>query len=132
MSESLRESVRQRAGGRFEYCHLPDWHPPLESFHLEHVVARQHGGLMKMENLAWACHRCNRHKGTNLTGVDPDTHSVVLLFHPRRDVWEDHFALDGVRLRGLTSTGRMTVWLLQMNAERRLERRAELIRRGWF
>ncbi len=132
MSESLRRSVRQRAGGRCEYCHLPDWRPPLEPFHLEHVVARQHGGLMEMENLAWACHRCNRHKGTNLTGVDPDTRSVVSLFHPRRDVWEDHFALDGVRLRGLTSTGRMTVWLLQMNAERRLERRAELIRRGWF
>ena len=87
---------------------------------------------MKMENLAWSCHRCNRHKGTNLTGVDPDTHSVVFLFHPRRDVWEEHFALDGVSLRGLTPTGRTTVWLLQMNAERRLERRAELIKRGLF
>lgn len=85
-----------------------------------------------MENLAWACHRCNRHKGTNLSAVDPDTGQVVPLFHPRRDAWEEHFTLDGFRLCGLTATGRATVWLLQMNAERRLERRAELIRRGWF
>jgi hypothetical protein len=25
-------------------CRLPDSLPPLESFHLEHIVARQHGG----------------------------------------------------------------------------------------
>ncbi len=84
------------------------------------------------ENLAWACHRCNRHKGTNLSGIDPDTREVVMLFHPRRDRWSEHFTLVGVRLRGLTATGRATVWLLQMNAERRLERRAELLKRGWY
>ena len=132
MSEALRRSVRDRAGGRCEYCHLPDWLPPLEPFHLEHITARQHGGPTTPENLAWACHRCNRHKGTNLSGVDPDTQSIVPLFHPRRDRWEEHFVLDGIRLRGRTTTGRATAWLLQMNAERRLERRAELVRRGLF
>lgn len=132
MNEALRQLVRERADGRCEYCRLPDAHPPAEPFHLEHIVARQHGGLTILENLAWACHRCNRHKGTNLSGVDPDTGAVVPLFHPRRDVWKEHFEVEGYRLRGLTPTGRATVWLLQMNAERRLDRRAELIRRGWF
>jgi len=130
--DELRRAVRERAGGLCEYCRLPDWLPPVEPFHLEHILARQHGGLTVADNLAWACHRCNRHKGTNLTGVDPDTTAIVRLFHPREDRWDDHFALDGIRLRGLTSCGRATVWLLQMNAERRLERRAELVRRGWF
>ncbi len=132
MNQALRQVVRERADGRCEYCRLPDARPPAEPFHLEHIVARQHGGLTILENLAWACHRCNRHKGTNLSGVDPDTGAVVPLFHPRRDVWKEHFAVEGYRLRGLTPTGRATVWLLQMNAERRLDRRAELIRRGWF
>lgn len=132
MNEALRRSVRERAGRRCEYCRLPDDVPPLEAFHLEHIVARQHGGSMDLENLAWACHRCNRHKGTNLTGFDPDTRAVVLLFHPRRDSWPEHFALDGIRLCGLTPVGRATVWLLQVNTERRLERRAELIKRGAF
>ena len=132
MSEALRRTVRERANGRCEYCRLPDQFPALDPFHLEHIVARQHAGPTTPENLAWACHRCNRHKGTNLAGVDPDTQAIVPLFHPRRDVWAEHFALDGIWLRGRTATGRATVWLLQMNAERRLERRAELIKRGLF
>jgi hypothetical protein len=43
-----------------------------------------------------------------------------------------HFALQGFRLVGLTPIGRTTVSLLQMNAERRIERRAELVKRGLF
>jgi hypothetical protein len=104
----------------------------VEPFHLEHIVARQHGGKTVLGNLAWACHRCNFYKGPNLSAVDPDAGGVVLLFNPRRQVWTDHFALEGARLHGLSAVGRATVWLLRMNAARRLERRAELIRRGWF
>jgi hypothetical protein len=54
MSDALRRLARDRAGGRCEYCQLSDSLPPLESFHLEHIVARQHGGKTEMENLAWA------------------------------------------------------------------------------
>lgn len=128
--ETLRQVVRDRASGRCECCRPPDWRPPLEPFYLEHIQARQHGGLTVLENLAWACHRCNRHKGPNLSAVDLDSGQVVLLFHPRRDIWTDHFSLEGVRINGLSAVGRATIWLLHMNAEHRLERRAELIRRG--
>lgn len=65
-------------------------------------------------------------KGTNLSGIDPDTSAMVRLFHPRHDRWEEHFALVGERVVGLTATGRATVWLLQMNAPDRLELRAAL------
>jgi 5-methylcytosine-specific restriction endonuclease McrA len=51
MSEALRRLARDRAGGRCEYCQLPDPLPPLEPFHLEHIVARQHGGKTEAENL---------------------------------------------------------------------------------
>ena len=44
MSEALRQFVRERAGGRCKYCRLPEARPPIEPFHLEHIVARQHGG----------------------------------------------------------------------------------------
>ncbi len=87
---------------------------------------------MVTDNLAWACHRCNFYKGPNLSAVDPDSGEVVLLFHPRRQMWLEHFALEGARLRGVSAVGRATVWLLQMNAARRVERRLELIQRGWF
>ena len=132
MNGALRRQARDRAHGRCEYGRLPDWLPPLESFHLEPITARQHGGATDADNLAWACHRCNRHKGTNLVGIDPETRELAPLFHPRLDQWTAHFALVGIRIAGLTPTGRATASLLQMNASRRAERRAELVKRGWY
>jgi hypothetical protein len=87
-------------------------------------------GASEMANLAWACSRCNSHKGTNLTAIDPDGTGIVPLFNPRKDSWQEHFKLDGAHIRGLTAPGRATAWLLQMNAERRLELRFQLMAAG--
>jgi len=54
----------------------------------------------------------------------------VLLFHPRKDQWEQHFVLRDVRIEGSTPTGRATVQVLAMNDARRLELRVELLLRG--
>ena len=87
MDAATSQLVRQRAGHRCEYCHLPQEHSAIQ-FHLEHIIARQHGGTDAPENLALACPECNYQKGTNLSGVDPDTGKVTPLFHPRRDAWQ--------------------------------------------
>jgi len=130
MSPRIRQRVRARAGGRCEYCRLPDWVEFSGPFHVEHVIARQHAGLTEIPNLAWACSRCNAHKGTNLTAIDPDGTGVVALFNPRKDSWQLHFSLDAAHIHGVTASGRATVWLLQMNAERRLELRGQLMVAG--
>lgn len=130
MSPELRQQVRERAGGRCEYCRPPDWIELAGPFHVEHVIARQHRGTDALANLAWACSRCNRHKGTNLSSVDPDGDEVVPLFNPRRERWEEHFEIFGATIRGRSRAGRATAWLLQMNAERRVELRSELISQG--
>jgi hypothetical protein len=132
MPKRLRQLVRERAGRRCEYCRFHEEHLPLWPFHLDHVVAQKHRGPANLENLAWACQRCNLCKGTNLTSVDPDSTKVVRLFNPRLDHWEDHFVKDGPRIVGLTAKGRATVWLLQMNCEERVELRAELIAAGMW
>src|SRR6266851_1053645 len=126
MSATQRPAVRKRANARCEYCHLPDLLPNLIRFHLEHIRARRHGGSSSLGNLAWACARCNERKGTNLSGVDPDTNRVVRLFNPRRDIWSRHFVWEGLRIRGLTATGRATAWLLEFNSEGRLKLRQGL------
>ena len=130
MSPELRQRVRERAGGRCEYSHLPDKLELAGPFQVEHVIARQHRGTDVLSNLAWACSRCNRHKGTNLSGVDPDSDEVVSLFNPRRERWPEHFEVVGAIIRGRSPAGCTTAWLLQMNAERRVELRAELISQG--
>lgn len=130
MDPKLRVSVRQRAGERCEYCRLRQEHDHFHTFHVEHIVARQHRGPDVPENLALACHQCNAHKGTNLSSFDPDTNEIVRLFHPRRDRWHEHFAREGARIVGLTAIGRTTAWLLQMNADERVELRSVLMQLG--
>jgi hypothetical protein len=123
MDAALRRLVRRRADGRCEYCRLVQNMEPL-SFHIEHIVSRQHGGTDSPDNLALACHHCNLRKGTNLTAIDTDAGLLTRLFHPRQDVWEQHFIERAGEVIGRTAVGRATVRLLKMNDRGRLRLRA--------
>ena len=130
MTGAHRESVRQRASARCEYCRLPDFAMAPEDFHVEHIVARKHGGQNGADNLAWACIFCNLYKGPNLASFDPDTGKLTRLFDPRHDPWLEHFRLDGAQIIGLTPVGRTTCWLLEMNSEILTSLRSSLMREG--
>lgn len=130
MTPELRNQVRARAQHRCEYCRLHERDDFFNTFHVEHIVARQHRGVTESKNLAWSCLHCNLHKGTNLAGIDPDTNELVRLFNPRTDAWADHFRLEGIMIKGRTPIGRTTAWLLQMNSEDRLELRRVLLALG--
>ena len=132
MDAVLRNLVRQRAGNRCEYCRLHQTHAPYFNFHIDHITPRKHGGSDNPLNLALACNRCNRHKGSNLTGIDPSSGNIVQLFHPRNDTWVDHFEFRRATIVGLTPEGRATVQVLNMNDRERIQLRAELIVRGQF
>jgi hypothetical protein len=114
--------VRRQAAFRCEYCLLHQEQSPVPH-HIEHIVARKHGGSEDLDNLALPCHRRNFRKGPNLTGIDPESGKIVSLFDPRRDGWGAHFRLTGTRVEGLTAIGRTTVRVLAMNDPRRLELR---------
>lgn len=124
--ESLRRLAIERANGRCEYCLLHQDDTPL-THPIDHVVALKHGGLTIAENLALSCLECNLNKGTDLTTFDPLSGELARLYHPRQQSWEEHFALEGVRIVGLTMCGRATVRLLQFNTPARLAER-ELLR----
>lgn len=130
MDAALREFVRERADNRCEYCRLRQEWLPTRRLHVEHVVARQHGGEDDTENLALACFHCNQFKGPNLSGVDPDTHQVARLFNPRKDEWEKEFIMDGPRIIGLTPIGRATVRVPAMNEPQRVEVRRLVLQFG--
>ena len=123
---ATRRFVRERASHRCEYCGIRQAQQSFPFFHVDHIIPQQHGGTDDPANLALSCYHCNLHKGSNLTGIHPETGAVVVLFHPRRDVWEAHFALRGTLMVGLTPTGRTTVWVLQMNAADRVQLRLEV------
>ena len=124
MNESTKELVRQRAGNRCEYCHLHQDDSPLAVLHIEHIVPKKHGGTDDTDNLALACIDCNLHKGSNLTGIDPETDEITELFHPRRHEWDEHFEWKGIFIVGLTAIGRTTVRVFNMNSDDQLSFRS--------
>jgi hypothetical protein len=124
MKAAMRARVRERAGHRCEYCRLHQEDSPLAVLHIEHIIPRIHGGGDDLDNLSLACIDWNLHKGTNLTGIDPETHIVTELFHPRRHRWRDHFEWQGIYLAGKTAIGRTTVNVLHMNTEDQLALRS--------
>jgi predicted restriction endonuclease len=123
---ATRQRVRDRAGNRCEYCRIHQEDDPFYRFHIEHIIPRQHSGNDDISNLALACHHCNLHKGPNLTTIDEMTSQVVALFDPRRQVWTEHFFIQGEIVRGMTAVGRGTIKLLAMNAFGRVRLRRSL------
>lgn len=130
MERELRNQVRQRAGDCCEYCRLRQADESETPFHVEHIIARQHGGSDDVANLALACALCNLLKGPNLSSLDPDTGKLTRLFHPRTDRWSDHLHREGALIMGHTDVGRTTAWLLQFNSQMNVEQRLLLLRLG--
>lgn len=114
-----RRTVERRAKGRCEYCRASQ-DISAYTFHVEHIVPRARGGADHLSNAALSCWSCNSAKASHVTGVDPETADVRLLFHPRQQQWEEHFALsaDQLNIVGRTAVGRATVERLRMNDPR--------------
>lgn len=119
---ALRRRVARRAAHRCEYCLMPEA-VALHRHEPDHILPRQHGGETTFENLALACLRCNRYKGPNVGSSDPETGELVPLFNPREHSWEEHFELDQEWIQPLSPEARVTLKLLQLNHEERLEER---------
>lgn len=111
----LRRMVVRRAQNRCEYCLSPDAYSTFP-FHVDHIIPESRGGSTTENNLAYSC-GCNSFKNQSVEGHDSVTGSIASLFHPRQDLWQDHFAWseNGFEVIGLTATGRVTVSILQMN-----------------
>jgi hypothetical protein len=107
----------------------------VATFPIDHIVAKSVGGGNDVDNLALTSLHCNAHKWTGVEGPDPKTGRLVRFFHPRRDVWADHFewAIDRPgELVGKTATGRATVAGLRINDPDMVELRLLLTEVGLF
>jgi len=132
VSSDLRRLVRHRSRECCEYCGMPEKFT-FAPHEVGHIIAEKHRGETSAGNLALACVSCNKHKGSDVASVDPDTGETVRLFNPRIDAWREHFDLerDGI-VRPLTAVGRVTVFLLQLNRDDRRRERETLFETGAF
>jgi hypothetical protein len=125
VSVDLRRLVIARAHRLCEYClvHEDDTYLGCQ---VEHIIAEKHNGLTEESNLAFACTFCNRAKGTDIGSIALATGAYTRFFHPRADLWSDHFALRGTCIEPLTPIGEVTARLLQFNHRDRLLERDTL------
>ena len=114
ISTFLRKLVIRRASNRCEYCRFSQKGQEA-TFHIDHIFPVVAGGETIAENLALACVSCSLRKSAKEKVIDPITKKEVQLFHPRNDIWNEHFAWKGVKIEGLTPTGRATVKALNFN-----------------
>jgi hypothetical protein len=130
MDAATRSLVWERARQRYEYCRIHQDDSDFLTFHVEHVIARQHGGTDDADNLCLACSECNWAKGPNLVGLIGG--KLYPLFHPRRQRWRRHFLWDGPIVVGRTLCGRATAQVLNLNDPARVMLRENLIAEGQF
>lgn len=119
ISDIVQAQVHRRAAYYCEYCHASEkWQ--YVRFTVDHVIPLDLGGTDDLENLALACFHCNRRKWNHVKGIDPESGQEVLLFNPRCEDWSVHFiwSSDGLYIKGVTPTGRVTVATLELNRER--------------
>ncbi|MEL7159179.1 MAG: HNH endonuclease signature motif containing protein [Bacteroidota bacterium] len=132
ISSEIRAAVRQRANASCEYCKELELFDSF-TYQIDHIIAEQHGGNSELDNLAFACRTCNLYKGPNLASILPGSTTLVELFHPRKQVWSNHFSLDNSgEILVLTNTGHVTARLLRFNDVDRIVARKKLIAKGFL
>lgn len=101
---------------------------------IDHIISLSNGGTNTVENLWLACPLCNGHKGEQIVGFDSQTNQWIPLFNPRTQDWFSHFrwSEDGLKIVGLTPTGRATVIALHLSDDPdALVVRSYWIEAGW-
>lgn len=127
----LRKLVEDRANEQCEYCQAQK--RIVMSLEIDHVIPLSIGGQSTGDNLCLACKSCNGFKSAFVTSIDPAIGNQTPLFHPRSDIWSDHFrwSMDGIRVIGLTAIGRSTVNRLRMNRPDAVDARSVWRQAGW-
>ncbi len=127
LSSALQRLVKLRAGNLCEYC-LANSKYSFHPFRIDHIIPASKGGSDDPDNLANTCDSCNGSKHNKTDALDPATGISVPLFHPRKDLWSNHFTWNDefTIIVGITPTGRATVTCLKMNREEAVNLRAAL------
>jgi hypothetical protein len=104
ISAELRQTIAVRAKLLCEYCLIAE-HDTFYGCEVDHIISLKHGGSSESENLAYACALCNRAKGSDVGSISLSG-EFTRFFNPRRDLWAEHFRLEGASIEPLTNNRR--------------------------
>lgn len=133
VSIEKQKIVKERSKYSCEYCLAPEDYFYLGSYHIDHIISEIQGGSNELDNLAFSCPACNRNKGSNLSAFIIETQEVVRLYHPRKDVWNEHFELkDNGEIHPSSQIGKATIRLLKLNFAETVLLRSVLLSIGYL
>jgi HNH endonuclease len=111
ISHEIREIVRCRANFSCEYCGVSETEAGGE-LTIDHFKPQSKGGSDEIENLIYACSRCNLYKSDYFSENDLNQK----LWNPRTESSDEHFILlTSGHLQALTKNGEFTIRRLRLN-----------------
>jgi hypothetical protein len=123
VAHRLHQEVRRLYRYQCGYCNASETEAGGE-LTVDHYYPSVAGGSDELENLIYACFRCNTNKGDELpfiSGAEPEQR----ILHPLRDDLAAHFQVDDFGLAvPLTETGLLHITTLELN-------RPALVRFRW-
>jgi hypothetical protein len=128
MPHPLHEQVRRAFGFRCGYCRVDETSAGAE-LTVDHYRPLSAGGADDLENLVYACFRCNLYKGDYWPLPEEEAAGLFVL-HPQRHILGDHLRENSQtgHLEPMTATGEFNIRLLHLNRPQlvahRLERQA--------
>ena len=131
INDDLRYLVASRANHLCEYCLIAEENT-FFGCQVDHIISLKHGGPTEPNNLAYACAFCNRHKGSDIASIVPETGNLIRFYNPRIDKWADHFRLNGSMIESATETGEAAARILGFNSKDRILEREALMGIGSY
>ena len=124
MAHPQHETLRQLFLFRCGYCGTSEQQAGGE-LTVDHFQPLSAQGSDDLENLVYACFRCNLYKSDFWGGSAHENQPRVL--HPHQDILETHYVLEDLTglLTALTPTGEFHIALLHLNREALVFRRQE-------
>ena len=113
---AIQRAILELSRDYCEYCVIPS-NFSTDFFHYEHIIPLVLNSQTELSNLARSYGICNNNKRDKIDNIDPLTKEIVRLYHPRQDIWTEHFQWsdDNLYIVGLTAIGRSTIDLLKLN-----------------
>ena len=119
ISAETRQIVRRRANFSCEFCGVTETDVGGE-LTVDHFQPKGKKGSDNLENLIYACARCNLYKADYF----PETATELKLWNPRQESGDAHFLLlPSGELFALSETGKFTIQQLRLNRSPLVENR---------
>lgn len=124
VSDKTRQIVRARADFRCEYCSVAESDTGGE-LTIDHHQPQAADGGDDLDNLVYACYRCNLYKGDYWTMDE----NAVSVWNPRLQSAVEHFWMsDNGTIYGLTQTAVFTIMRLRLNRSSLVSHRRRKVR----